>query len=239
MPKKQKRVFVDLFAGCGGLSLGLENAGFEPIFVNELSPDAMSTYLANRDGHFPNLRKKYNSYDIKDLVKGDQLDDLAAGFKRDYGIKNGEIDLVVGGPPCQGFSGIGYRRSYSVDKKQLPSNHLFQDYAYVVHKLRPKMFLFENVRGLLNARWTKSGEKGEIWQDVYGTLKGIPGYKLNYQLVYAKDYGVPQNRPRVLAVGVRDDVKVAESPSLPACGFLPAPTNDYPSIEDLFSDLVD
>ena len=239
MPKSEKRVFVDLFAGCGGLSLGLENAGFEPIFVNELSPDAMNTYLANREKRYPDLRKKYNSYDIKDLIKNDRLDDLAAGFKRDYGVRKGEIDLVVGGPPCQGYSGIGHRRSYAVDKKQLPSNHLYQDYAYVIHKLRPQMFLFENVRGLLNARWTKTGDKGEIWEDVFGTLQGIPGYQLNFQLVYAKDYGVPQNRPRVLAVGIRDDVGVVEDPSLPANGFLPNPTRDYPSIEELFSDLVD
>lgn len=239
MPKKENRVFVDLFAGCGGLSLGLENAGFEPIFVNELSPDAMNTYLVNRDEHHPNLRDKYNSHDIKDLVKNDRLDDLAAGFKRDYGVKTGEIDLVVGGPPCQGYSGIGHRRSHSVDKQQLPSNHLYQDYAYVIHKLRPKMFLFENVRGLLNARWTKAGDKGEIWEDVFGTLQRIPGYKVNYQLVFAKDYGVPQNRPRVLAVGVRDDVGVVEDSSMPANGFLPNPTRDYPSIEELFSDLVD
>jgi len=239
MPKSDRRVFVDLFAGCGGLSLGLENAGFEPIFVNELSPDAMNTYLANRDEHYPDLRQKYNSRDIKDLVKDDRLDDLVSGFKRDYGIKQNEIDLVVGGPPCQGYSGIGHRRSYSVDKKQLPSNHLYQDYAYVIHKLRPKIFLFENVRGLLNSRWTKGGHKGEIWEDVYGTLAGIPGYKVNYQLVFAKDYGVPQNRPRVLAVGIREDVDVVENPTLPASGFLPCPTQGYPNIEDLFSDLVD
>lgn len=239
MSKKENRVFVDLFAGCGGLSLGLENAGFEPIFVNELSPDAMNTYLTNRDENHPDLRAKYNSYDIKDLVKKDRLDDLAAGFKRDYGIKKGEIDLVVGGPPCQGYSGIGHRRSYSVDKKQLPSNHLYQDYAFVIHKLRPKIFLFENVRGLLNARWTKGGDKGEIWQDVFGTLTSIPGYKVNYDLVFAKDYGVPQNRPRVLAVGIRDDVGAVEDSTLPAKGFLPSPTRDYPSIEELLSDLVD
>ena len=239
MPKRKSRVFVDLFAGCGGLSLGLENAGFEPIFVNELSPDAMNTYLVNRDERHPDLRKKYNSYDIKDLIRHGRLDDLMTGFKRDYGIKDGELDLVVGGPPCQGFSGIGHRRSYSVDKKQLPSNHLFQDYAYVVHKLRPKIFLFENVRGLLNARWTETGVKGEIWENVFGTLQGIPGYRLNYELVFAKDYGVPQNRPRVLAVGVREDVDVIEDPSLPANGFLPQPIGNYPSIEELFSDLVD
>ena len=145
----------------------------------------------------------------------------------------------MAGPPCQGFSGIGHRRSYSVDKKQLPSNHLYQDFAYVIHKLRPKIFLFENVRGLLNARWTSSGEKGEIWSDVIGTLHRIPGYQVRSKLVYAKDYGVPQNRPRVLVVGIRDNIGMCPDPAKTAEGFLPEPIGDFPTIEQLFSDLVD
>src|SRR5690554_3773039 len=150
MAKKKQLTFVDLFAGCGGLSLGLEQAGFTPLFVNELSPDAMGTYLLNRDTHYPWLRKKYNKNDIKDLtVTPGTLEGLKANFKRDFLIN--DIDLVAGGPPCQGFSGIGHRRSYAVDKAQQPSNHLYQHYAYVINILRPKIFLFENVRGLLNA----------------------------------------------------------------------------------------
>ena len=86
----------------------------------------------------------------------------------------GATDIVAGGPPCQGFSGIGIRRSYSVDKEQLPSNHLYQDMAFFIHNVKPKMFLFENVEGLLTAKWTKDGIKGEIFDDVLNTFKRIP-----------------------------------------------------------------
>jgi len=237
--KKLKHTFVDLFAGCGGLSLGLEQAGFTPLFVNELSPDAMGTYLLNRDEHYPWLKKKFNRNDVTTLTtKPGILKGLKSDFQKEFGIK--DVDLVVGGPPCQGYSGIGHRRSYAVNKVQLPSNHLYQHYAYVVNSIRPKIFLFENVRGLLNAKWKNdSGEKGEIWKDVLETLRGIPGYTVNWQLVYAKDYGVAQNRPRVLAVGIRDDIGIKSVSGKVASGFLPEAVGGYPSIEELFSDLVD
>lgn len=235
---------IDLFAGCGGLSLGMEQAGFVPLFVNELNADAMETYLRNRDKKFPHLRNKFHSFDIKDCFKNELffdelLDDLQTEFKRDF--RKDTIELLTGGPPCQGFSGIGIRRSYSVEKKQLPSNHLYQDMAYFIHKLRPKMFLFENVEGLLRGRWTVDGVKGEIFQDVLSTFKGIPGYHVRHKLVYAKEYGVPQNRPRILIVGIDSNLWVGKPKNGDAVaeGFLPVPTGMAPHIEDLFSDLLD
>ena len=240
----EEPTFIDLFAGCGGLSLGLEQAGFFPLYVNELNADAIETYLKNRDIHYPHLREKYNSRDIKEVVQDEGffdrlLNDFEADFGRDF--RRHSVDVVSGGPPCQGFSGIGIRRSYSVDKVQLPSNHLFQDMAYFVHKIRPKIFLFENVEGLLRARWTKGGTKGEIFDEVLSTFKAIPGYVVSYKLVHAKDYGVPQNRPRVLIVGLRDDVANKADPSKDAVygGFLPFPTSDYPDLVDVLSDLED
>jgi DNA (cytosine-5)-methyltransferase 1 len=234
---------VDLFAGCGGLSLGLELAGFTPVFVNELSPDAMETYLINREQQHPLLRERFHVHDVKSLLKDDahQLDDLKAGLKQHHGIdtSRGELDLLVGGPPCQGYSGIGHRRSYSVDKKALPSNHLYQDMASVIHALRPKAFLFENVRGLLAARWTASGEKGEIWEDVRETFASIPGYVTRHKLVHAKDYGVPQNRPRILLVGLREDIAPTPVAGKVADGFLPEPFGGAPDLIDLLGDLVD
>ena len=113
-----------MFAGCGGLSLGLEKAGFFPLYVNELNIDALETYLINRERDYPHLREKFFSKDIKKVV-GDKyffsnfFKDLKETFGRDF--KKHPVDLVVGGPPCQGFSGINIRRSYSVEKKQLPS----------------------------------------------------------------------------------------------------------------------
>jgi DNA (cytosine-5)-methyltransferase 1 len=227
---------IDLFAGCGGLSLGLEQAGFTPIFVNELSSDAMSTYLKNRVDRYPWLADN-NVSDIKVLVNNPAvLDDFLDASAKQFNVT--DIDLLVGGPPCQGFSGIGHRRSYRVDKIQLPSNHLYQDMAYVIHKLRPKIFLFENVRGLLNSRWTTAGAKGEIWQDVQATFSEIPGYSFEHAVVYAKDYGVPQNRPRVLGVGIRNDIKYDSTKGI-ANGHLPEGCSLYPTIVELLSDLVD
>lgn len=235
---------IDLFAGCGGLSQGLENAGFTPLYVNELNTDALATYLTNRDSSFPHLRKKYFSNDIKSIITNESFfDDFLSGikkdFKRDY-TKN-SVDLIVGGPPCQGFSGMGIRRSYSVEKHQLPSNHLFQDMAYVIHKIRPKAFVFENVEGLLSAKWTNDGTKGEIFQDVLKTLRDIPDYQVKYKLVHAKDYGVPQNRPRILIVGFRSDIfnTSIESDDAVECDFLPKPTEQAPDLVDVLDDLVD
>lgn len=244
MNLKNKLTYIDLFAGCGGLSLGLEKAGFFPLYVNELNKDALETYLLNRDKNFPHLRSKYHSRDIKGVISDpDFFDKLFSEMKSDFGrdfIKD-SVDVIAGGPPCQGFSGIGIRRSYSVDKVQLPSNHLFQDMAFFVHKIRPKLFLFENVEGLLRARWTKEGQKGEIFKDVLETFSDIPDYSIKYKLVYAKDYGVPQNRPRVLLVGKRNDIqgKFSDEEDAVLAGYLPFPTSDYPHIQDVFSDLID
>ena len=246
MPKLKSKdlTFIDLFAGCGGLSLGLEQAGFFPLYVNELNKDALETYLINRDSHYPHLRDDFYSNDIKDVIYKKNffnklLKDLEGEFGRDF--KEHSVDVVAGGPPCQGFSGIGIRRSYSVDKEQLPSNHLFQDMAFFVHKIKPKIFLFENVQGLLRSKWTPKGKKGEIFEEVLHTFRKIPNYDVRYKLVYAKDYGVPQNRPRVLVIGIRKDlgIDVINDDDALNNGFLPEPTNDYPDLIDVLSDLVD
>jgi DNA (cytosine-5)-methyltransferase 1 len=245
MKKKSLKV-VDLFAGCGGLSLGLEQAGFEPVFVNELNDDARKTYIRNRVDHCPWLAESgFHSSDVKGMVLNKKfLPALEKRLANDFGIAHEELDLLVGGPPCQGFSGIGHRRSYSVDKEQLPSNHLFQDMAAIIHRLRPRAFLFENVRGLLNSKWTTAGDKGEIFRDILATYQAIPGYSVAYSLVYARDYGVPQNRPRVLMVGIRDDVRTSlqrdgEAHDAVSRGFLPKATGKAPDLIDLMGDLVD
>ena len=247
MPKRQdapRHTFVDLFAGCGGLSFGLEKAGFTPVLVNELNKDAMATYLVNRVDDFPWLRKN-NVSNVKDLVLHPNLLKKFVDSIKDelhVDIKNGELDLLCGGPPCQGFSGIGYRRSYSVEKAQLPSNYLFQDMAFLVNKLRPKIFLFENVRGLLTSKWTKEGTNGEIFDAVLKTFHDIGKYNICYKLVHAKDYGVPQNRPRILIVGLRKDVfpdMAANDIDAVVAGFLPIPMGGAPNLSDLLGDLVD
>jgi DNA (cytosine-5)-methyltransferase 1 len=184
------------------------------------------------------------------LASPSYVKNLEKRLKSNFGMAHGELDLLVGGPPCQGFSGIGHRRSYSVAKEHLPSNHLFQDMATLIRLLKPRAFLFENVRGLLHAKWNEGGAKGEIWERVKKEFVGIRGYRIATKLVYAKDYGVPQNRPRVLLVGIRDDVRSdlikdfdAKDGSADAVdvGFLPRPSKRIraPDPIDLLGDLVD
>ncbi|WP_201022912.1 DNA cytosine methyltransferase [Sphingopyxis sp. H115] len=255
---KVHRPMIDLFAGCGGLSLGFEQAGFTPVFVNELNADARSTYLANRDhliaGIPFNQRTDLHSADIHEL-DGDRISALKLRLEGlNLGLNFGgssNLDVLAGGPPCQGYSGIGHRRSYSVDKAELPSNRLYERMAFVIEQIRPRIFLFENVRGLLSSRWTAEGTKGEIWRDVYGRFKRLGlehGYVVRWKLVHAKDYGVPQNRPRVLIVGIRSDIvdKMGSRLSLAAheedavaCGMLPPHGEIAPHLEDIFSDLED
>ena len=169
------RYFVDLFAGCGGLSLGLEKSGFTPAYVNEIDPDALESYLINRENEFPLLRKKYNSLDIQNNLtnKKNAFEKLSSSFEEDYGFKNGELDMVVGGPPCQGFSALGMRRTTSIHRKNIPSNYLYKDMIKSIKALNPKIFLFENVAGLIHGRWTPKGVKGEIWKDVENEFKKL------------------------------------------------------------------
>jgi DNA (cytosine-5)-methyltransferase 1 len=202
---------VDLFAGCGGLSLGLETAGFETVFVNELHPTARSTYLMNRLESNWLQRSENQSGDILAITqKPDELSSLAARLRSEFG----DIGLVSGGPPCQGFSGIGHRRSFDLSRNEIPGNHLYREMASMIRSIAPRAFLFENVKGLLSARWTPGGSKGEIWNDVSSTFNAIEctigkrrvKYHVWTGLVYAKDFGVPQNRPRVIILGIRKDV---------------------------------
>jgi DNA (cytosine-5)-methyltransferase 1 len=234
---------IDLFAGCGGLSLGLEQAGFETVFVNELHPDAMKTFLQNRPKS--NLSDPKNHVlDIKSLTKNK---DSLQSFGKYISKEHGGIDLVCGGPPCQGYSGIGHRRTFDLDKREMPTNHLYKDMAKVVTTIAPKMFLFENVRGLLNSRWTPEGEKGEIWNDVRKTFKNITvkigkqefQYQIGFKLVFAKEFGVPQNRPRILMVGLREDIDFEFTSKDTSRGLLPEGFGDAPDLKDLFSDLID
>lgn len=243
MTLSAKPTVVDLFAGCGGFSLGLERAGYETVFVNELHSAALATFLGNRQGSgLENAGRHCN--DIRDLTRRPgELSALAARLRQEHG----GVDLVVGGPPCQGFSGIGHRRSFSVARAEIPSNHLYHEMAAVIESLKPRAFVFENVRGLLTARWTPNGEKGEIWHDVCETFTRIGAtmrtgelaYEIRPALVRSKDYGVPQNRPRVLLVGLRSDVPFSfDDQTGVAAGLLPLGGERPPDLADLLDDLA-
>ena len=231
-----KNTFIDLFAGCGGLSLGLEQAGFHPVYVNELNKDALNTYLENRKEYKHLSNNDYHSNDIHELTKNkSNLEKLSNNLKKKFNIKNGDLSLVVGGPPCQGYSGIGHRRNYKVDKEKIPSNYLYKEMYKVIKHFKPKAFIFENVRGLLSARWTKNGKKGEIFKDVLKQFSELNNYNYSYNLLQSKDYGVPQNRPRVLIIGIRKDINT----KLKKDDFFPKKDQSYPHLGDLLNDLLD
>ena len=235
---------IDLFAGCGGLSLGLERAGFEPVLVNELHADALGTYLVNRQNNEVIQRVSRQLRDIKSATDdADSLQNLAKDLRREHG----EVHLLTGGPPCQGYSARGIRSTFKLyERSEMPSNHLYLDMAHFVTAIAPRAFLFENVAGLLQGRWTKGGSPGEIWRDVLHAFQSIEvrvgrrrlSYKIGYALIRAGEYGVPQNRPRVIMVGIREDLNPTRI-STRADGFLPDPLGSPPSIGSVLSDLID
>lgn len=235
--QKPPLTFIDLFAGCGGLSLGLEQAGFHPLLFSEINPSAAETYIINRR-HLDVMPVA----DIHNLTNSDLR--LLKIYWKTKGIE--DIDLVAGGPPCQGYSGIGHRRTFKLEKKEIPSNRLFAQMIRVIAEIRPRMFLFENVRGLLSARWDAGGEKGEIFRDVRHGFSELQDYEIHWQLIHAKDYGVPQNRPRILMVGIRKDIlgfcprgPAPDQPDAVAVGFLPKPSGIPPTPPELLGDLED
>ena len=172
--KEGKFTFIDLFAGCGGLSLGMEQAGFRPVFANEIWKDAAETYLRNRDLPKENLFVG----DIKYLVE----------HLQDFPIPK-NVTMVCGGPPCQGFSMANRQRV--IDD---PRNHLYKSYLEFLSKIRPLCFVMENVRGM-------ASRIDEI-VDNFRTMLG-DDYSFDYALLNAGDYGVPQNRVRFILIGNR------------------------------------
>ena len=187
--------YIDLFAGCGGLSLGLYNAGWHGLFAIEKNDDAFLTLKSNlidKKAHYswPEWLEK-SSLDIYEVIKNhsDQLKKM-----------QGHVDLVVGGPPCQAYSVAGRVRDENGMNDDY-RNYLFEHYLNVVDRYKPRLFVFENVPGILSA--TPSGvpitsliRKG--FSDIgYEIIDDLKTAKVN-----AADYGVPQNRERVIIVGI-------------------------------------
>ena len=233
---------VDLFSGCGGIALGLERAGFKPLLFSEINDHAAASYQANRSKDILRIR------DIAELSNS-RIVSLKQEWKQKLGIER--LDLITGGPPCQGYSGIGHRRTFKLDKSSIPSNQLFREMVRVIKGFEPKIFLFENVQGLLTSSWNRDGSGGSIFKEVVGTFKSLSQYEVRWQLVSAGDYGVPQNRPRVLLVGVLKELGIDVPAAIPdertimaptaiVDGLLPSPLDTpAPSIESVLSDLVD
>lgn len=173
----KKIKIIDLFAGVGGLSYGFaHDDDFEIIAANEILPDMAKAYELNH----PTVKmycKDIKEFGIKDL-------------ENDFNIKKGEIDLVVGGPPCQAYSTVGKRL---IDD---PKGKLFQEYYRILKEVNPKVFLFENVKGLL------SMQKGELLKKIISLFESL-NYKVKFKVLNSANYGVPQVRERVIIVGTR------------------------------------
>lgn len=165
---------IDLFCGCGGLSLGFEDAGFNVVYAIDMWDKAIQTYNHNRK------EKVAVCQDIHSL-SDEQILELN---------KNKDIIGVIGGPPCQGFSKVGTRDVND------PRNRLYLEYYRVVKLIDPEFFVIENVSGLLTL------SKGMFKDDIV-TRFGALGYTVSCKEVVASDYGVPQNRHRVFFVGIK------------------------------------
>ncbi len=163
---------IDLFAGVGGLSLGFEMAGFKVVLANEYDPSIADAYVRNR---------KDANMIVADITTLD-IDTTFSEYK-------GKVDVIIGGPPCQGFSQKGQRKSV-LDER----NYLFKYYYEVVKCVQPRYFVMENVPNLLTT------EHGYFKEEIYNLFKAI-GYTLNSGVLNASDYGVPQNRCRTCIIG--------------------------------------
>ena len=189
---------IDLFAGVGGLSLGFEQAGFDVVLANEYDSSIADAY-------------KINHQSTKMIVG----DITSLNLKETFESYRGIVDVVIGGPPCQGFSQKGQRKTIH-DKR----NFLFKYYVKVVKLVRPQYFVMENVPNLLTA------EHGFFKQEITELFNSM-GYKLKSGVLNASDFGVPQNRRRAVIIGKLN----SNAPDLPL------PQNKTVTIWDAISDL--
>ncbi len=176
MPKRYR---IDLFAGAGGLSCGLEQSGFVPVLANELVEQYAHTYQVNHP------ETKMIVGDVRH-VDEKELHSLLNAYD--------EIDLIAGGPPCQGFSVNAPVRSLDD-----PRNHLFKEYLRIVAEIRLKAVLIENVPGIISLG------KGIVVEQIYNILECL-GYKVSHRILFAGHYGVPQMWFRTVFIAIRDKI---------------------------------
>lgn len=175
-----KYSILDLFAGCGGLAYGFkENRNFQINLANDIWKPARDTYVYNNPD-IPFITK-----DIKNLNKQDIMDYFPNG-----------VSIIIGGPPCQGFSMCGAR---DVNDKR---NDLFYEYARIVYDTRPYMFLMENVKGLLSMKNRRGNLVINAIEEEFDKI----GYNIEYKVLNSKYYKVPQSRERVIIIGIRKDL---------------------------------
>lgn len=178
---KKEYTSIELFAGAGGLALGLEQAGFKHLGLVEIDKSASQTLSYNR----PNWNVL-----CEDIEKVAQRD-----LEKEFNVKKYELDLLSGGAPCQSFSYAGKKLGLEDTR-----GTMFYHYATFLNKLQPKMFLFENVKGLL------SHDKGRTFKVITDVFEE-QNYSIQYKVLNALDYGVAQKRERLIVIGIRKDLE--------------------------------
>lgn len=210
--------YIDLFAGCGGLSLGLEAAGFELELAVEKSDMAAETFYHNFIERIPS-KSFWTAYtsekaNLQEQTKSklivNELQKLLENDEIISGLKAKDIDLIAGGPPCQGFSLAGRRNPDDI-RNQLP-----WQFIKLVERITPKMVLIENVSGI-RQNFKKHSKLSPFEQLKQALEETKPGYTVQSMLVNAMHFGAPQHRPRVMLIGLRSDI--AEQLNISATDF--------------------
>lgn len=192
-----KPTYIDLFAGCGGLSLGLHNSGWKGLFAIEKSPDAFKTLKYN-------LIDKKNHFDWPNWLPQEhiEIDKAINLYHSNFEKLRNKVDLVAGGPPCQGFSMAGRRNEN--DQR----NNLIKSYIDFIKIIKPKLIFFENVKGF-TMEFKKNKDKGKEYSSYVENALNRAGYYVKGELVNFGDFGIPQKRTRFILVGIRKDLKIA------------------------------
>ena len=199
---------LDLFCGAGGLTLGFKWAGIKSVLCTDIEQSACVTL-------------KVNNPEIP-IICGDITERTLKEYISDIAIRS-NVDIICGGPPCQGYSLAGLRDNSD------PRNQLFRDFAYIVSKVKPKVIVFENVVGLL------SYNKGKTYEEILELFSEL-GYNTYGKVLNAADYGVPQKRKRVILVCARKDIEITNDT------IFPNPIlseQNYVTVRNTIYDLVD
>ena len=172
-PQRKIRL-ATTFSGIGAIEYAFKRLGLkhEIIFAGDINDKCKETYFANYD-----IKEEQWHYDVHDF---------------DAKLYRNKVDLLVGGAPCQAFSIVGDKRGFDDTR-----GTLFREFARIVKECKPKVFIFENVQGLLQH------DNGKTWDVIYNTFKDYCGYDVHYQLLNARDYGIPQTRERLYCIGFR------------------------------------
>lgn len=199
---KEQFTFMDLFAGCGGLSEGFYREDYKALLHLEINAPACETLRT---------RMKYYHYSEEEIQRAVLCDDITrAGIVDEIKKRiNEPVDIIIGGPPCQAFSSVGRAQSPDAMSSD-PRNYLFENYLHILNEFQPELFIFENVKGILTAKPKGIKIFDKIIADMQKTydVLGDP----NMILLNAADYGVPQIRERVIIIGVKRNGKIKLSP---------------------------